>query len=128
MKTVYVAAAIIQKDGRVLATQRGYGEQAGGWEFPGGKLEAGETSLDACRREIREELGVELCDEELLCKVEHDYPAFHLDMDCYLCRIAHGEIFLHEHSNMAWVGADDIDRLDWLPADRGLVPLLKERL
>ncbi|ACV22178.1 (deoxy)nucleoside triphosphate pyrophosphohydrolase [Slackia heliotrinireducens] len=128
MKTIKVAAAIIQNNGKILATQRNYGDFAGGWEFPGGKLEDGETSLDACRREILEELEVELCDEEFLTKVEYDYPTFHLDMDCYLCKIARGEIVLHDHSHLAWVGKDDIDSVEWLPADAGLVPMLKAKL
>ena len=128
MKTIKVAAAIIVDNGRVLATQRGYGEYKDWWEFPGGKLEEGESSLDACRREIAEELGVDICNERFLVNVEWDYPEFHLWMDCYTCNIASATIEMREHEDMRWLSAGDIDSVRWLPADKIVVESIKAKV
>ncbi len=117
MKTIHVAAAIIQDGDRFLAAQRGYGDFKGGWEFPGGKLEPNEAADAACIREIQEELNVTVTDLKFLCTVEHDYDAFHLSMDCYLCRIDQGVIEDHEHEELRWFTIDEIWHIDWLPAD-----------
>lgn len=106
MKTIKVAAAIIQKDGKILSCQRGYGEFKDGWEFPGGKLEPGETGEQAIVREIQEELEVTIGDLDYLCTVEHDYDTFHLSMQCYLCTIVSGEIVELEHEDMRWLSTD----------------------
>lgn len=132
MKTVRVAAAIILQNGRVLAAQRGYGPFKGGWEFPGGKIEPGETPAQACAREIREELSVEVTDLWPFHAVEHDYqdadPAFHLAMDCFLCRIAAGTICDTEHERLRWLAPEDLGSVSWLPADIGLVERLRAHL
>ena len=128
MKTIKVAAAIIVDNGRVLATQRGYGEYKDWWEFPGGKLEEKESSLDACRREIAEELGVDICNERFLVNVEWDYPEFHLWMDCYICNIASTAIEMREHEDMRWLSAGDIDSVRWLPADKIVVESIKAKV
>ncbi len=132
MKTVRVAAAIILQNGRVLAAQRGYGPFKGGWEFPGGKIEPGETPAQACAREIREELSVEVTDLRPFLTVEHDYqdadPAFHLAMDCFLCRIAAGTICDTEHERLRWLAPEDLGSVSWLPADIGLVERLRAHL
>lgn len=125
MKQLDVAAAIIVKDNKILATQRKSGEFKDGWEFPGGKLEPGENSLDACRREIREELDVEIGDEKFLVNVGYDYPSFRLNMDCYFCRIISGDIALHDHEAMRWLSSEDIDSVGWLPADIKVVEAIK---
>lgn len=128
MKTIRVAAAIIQKDGKILAAQRGYGEFKDGWEFPGGKLEPGESGADACVREIREELHVEITELEHLCTVEHDYDTFHLSMECFTCSIASGTISDSEHENLKWLDPDDLWSVDWLPADVKVVTELERKL
>ena len=117
MKRIEVVAAIIHKDGAYLATQRGYGEFEGMWEFPGGKIEPGEGPEMALRREIMEELGVEIEVENLLCTVEHDYPNFHLKMHCYMCSITKGEIDLREHKSARWLAKESLESVEWLPAD-----------
>ena len=122
MKTVNVVAAVILKDGKVFATQRGYGEFKDGWEFPGGKVEAGESPEDALRREIREELETEINVGDLLDTVEYDYPAFHLSMMCYVCTIADGNLHLLEHEAAKWLDAGNLDSVEWLPADLSLIP------
>lgn len=122
MKTINVVAAVIMKDGKVLATQRGYGEFKDGWEFPGGKVEAGESPEDALRREIREELEVEVNVGDLIDTIEYDYPAFHLSMKCYACTIAGGSPHLLEHEAARWLSADQLDSVAWLPADITLIP------
>ena len=129
MKTINVAAAIIHRGNReFLCTQRGYGEYEGWWEFPGGKIEPGESPEAALRREIMEELGVEIAVGELLCTVEYDYPAFHLRMHCFMCRIAGGEIDLREHKSARWLTAETLDSVEWLPADVEVVDkLLKDK-
>ncbi|RHR26603.1 (deoxy)nucleoside triphosphate pyrophosphohydrolase [Clostridium sp. AF19-22AC] len=121
MKTIKVVAAIIIEDGKVFATQRGYGEFKDGWEFPGGKTEPDETSEDAVVREIKEELDTEVEVIELLDTVEYDYPKFHLSMDCFICRIKSGDLVLKEHEAAKWLTKETLDSLDWLPADMGLV-------
>ena len=117
MKTIEVAAAIIVKDNRIFATQRGYGEFKDGWEFPGGKIEEGETPQQALVREIQEELDTEVEVGDLLGTVEYDYPTFHLSMQCFLCRIKSGRLNLKEHEAARWLAEDELDSVDWLPAD-----------
>lgn len=121
MKTIEVAAAIIVKDGKVFATQRGYGEWQGWWEFPGGKIEAGECPEDALVREIREELDAEIEVGELLETVEWDYPDFHLTMHCFVCSLVSDSFHLNEHEAAAWLTRGTIRSVRWLPADEGLV-------
>lgn len=121
-KTKRVAAAIIQSGERILSCQRGYGDLKDGWEFPGGKVEPGETSEQACRREIEEELGCRLGTMWYLDTVEHDYQDFHLSMDCYVAYLAPGqEPHLLEHEGARWLSQAELLDVDWLPADRGLV-------
>lgn len=122
MKTINVVAAVIMKEGRVFATQRGYGEFKDGWEFPGGKVEAGESPEEALCREIREELEVEVNVGDLIDTIEYDYPAFHLSMKCYACTIAGGSPHLLEHEAARWLSADQLDSVAWLPADITLIP------
>ena len=118
MKTIEVVAAIIQdEDGRVLATQRGYGEFEGWWEFPGGKIEPGESHTTALVREIWEELSVMIMPDKWLCTVEYDYPNFHLTMHCALCHITQGRVQLNEHASAKWLAKDELNSLQWLPAD-----------
>lgn len=121
MKTVRVVAAIIINDGKVFATQRGYGEFKDGWEFPGGKIDAGETPEEALVREIKEELDTEVEVKELLETVEYDYPKFHLSMDCFICKIKAGELVLKEHEASKWLTKETLDSVEWLPADLGLI-------
>ena len=122
MKTINVVAAVIMKEGKVFATQRGYGEFKDGWEFPGGKVEAGESPEEALRREIREELEVEVNVGDLIDTIEYDYPAFHLSMKCFACTIAGGSPHLLEHEAARWLSADQLDSVAWLPADITLIP------
>ena len=122
MKTINVVAAVIMKEGKEFATQRGYGEFKDGWEFPGGKVEAGESPEEALRREIREELEVEVNVGDLIDTIEYDYPAFHLSMKCYACTIAGGSPHLLEHEAARWLSADQLDSVAWLPADITLIP------
>lgn len=128
MKTINVVAAVIMKDGKVFATQRGYGEFKDGWEFPGGKVEAGESPEEALRREIREELEVEINVGDLIDTIEYDYPAFHLSMKCYACTIAGGSPHLLEHEAARWLSADQLDSVAWLPADITLIPKIADLL
>ncbi|MDD6191369.1 MAG: 8-oxo-dGTP diphosphatase MutT, partial [Firmicutes bacterium] len=123
--TIEVAAAIIVKDNKVFATQRGYGEFKDGWEFPGGKLEPGESAREALVREIREELDVDIRVGRLLETVEYDYPKFHLTMHCFICELLSEEIVLKEHEDARWLKEDELDTVDWLPADVGLINKLK---
>lgn len=122
MKTINVVAAVIMKESKVFATQRGYGEFKDGWEFPGGKVEAGESPEEALCREIREELEVEVNVGDLIDTIEYDYPAFHLSMKCYACTIAGGSPHLLEHEASRWLSADQLDSVAWLPADITLIP------
>lgn len=125
MKQIEVVAAIIHRDGAYFATQRGYGEFGGMWEFPGGKIEPGESQETALKREIQEELGVDITIGELLCTTEYDYPTFHLTMHCYLCSVASGEIELREHKSAQWLTAETLDTVEWLPADREIIAMLR---
>ena len=127
MKTIEVVAAIIKQDDKVFATQRGYGDYAGGWEFPGGKVEPHEAPEDAIVREIHEELEATIAVDKFVTTVDWDYPTFHLTMHCYLAHVADGELKLLEHSAAKWVGEDDIDSVDWLPADVLVVNAIKEQ-
>lgn len=126
MKTVCVAAAVIIEDGKIFATQRGYGAYKDGWEFPGGKIEAGETAEQALVREIREELDTEIEVGKLLAGVEYDYPEFHLSMQCFLCRIKSGSLTLREHEAARWLTGENLDSVEWLPADKAVTEKLKE--
>lgn len=128
MKTVKVVAAIIINNNRVFATQRGYGEFKDGWEFPGGKIEPGETPQEALVREIKEELDTEIEVKDYLETVEYDYPEFHLSMDCFFCRIKSGELVLKEHEAAKWLTAETLDSVDWLPADKGLIEQIRNRI
>ena len=125
---VKVVAAIIIDDNKVFATQRGYGDFKGGWEFPGGKVEANETPVDALKREIMEELNVSIDIKEFLHTVEYDYPKFHLSMDCFICVIVSGELVLKEHEGAKWLTKDSLYSVDWLPADIELIPLIEKVL
>lgn len=124
MRVIEVAASIIYKDGAYFATQRGYGEFEGMWEFPGGKIEPGESREVALRREIQEELGGDIVIEKFLCTTNYDYPSFHLTMHCYLCNIASGEIELREHKSARWLTAETLDSVEWLPADKEVIDKL----
>lgn len=121
MKTIEVVAAIIVRDGKVFATRRGYGKWQGWWEFPGGKIEAGESPEDALVREIREELDAEIAVGDLVETVEWDYPDFHLTMHCFLCSLLSESMHLNEHEAAAWLTPETLDSVRWLPADEELV-------
>ncbi len=122
MKRIEVVAAIIHDaEGRIFATQRGYGEFKDGWEFPGGKMEAGETPEEALRREIWEELKTRIEVERLVETVEWDYPQFHLTMHCYLCRVESGRLELKEHEAARWLAKEELGSVDWLPADLQII-------
>jgi 8-oxo-dGTP diphosphatase len=125
MKRIEVVAAIIRKEGRIFATQRGYGEWKDWWEFPGGKMEPGETPEEALKREIREELSTEIRVDDLLCTVEYDYPKFHLTLHCYLCSLVTGALHLNEHEAARWLANDELDSVKWLPADREVIEKIK---
>ena len=121
MKTIEVVAAIIIRDGKIFATQRGYGEWKGWWEFPGGKIEPGECPQEALVREIREELDAEIEVGELLETIEWDYPDFHLKMHCFICSLVSESVHLNEHEAAAWLTRETLRSVKWLPADEGLV-------
>ena len=123
-KHIAVVAAIFVRDCRIFATQRGYGEWKDWWEFPGGKIEPGESPEDALKREIREELATEIEVDELLTTVEYDYPKFHLTMHCYLCTIISGDLSLLEHEDARWLALDELDCVKWLPADKDVIEKL----
>ena len=123
-KHIEVVAAIIVRDDRIFATQRGYGEWKDWWEFPGGKMETGEAPEEALKREIREELATEIEVDELLATVEYDYPKFHLTMHCYLCTIISGDLSLLEHEDARWLAIDELDSVKWLPADKDVIEKL----
>ena len=127
MKQIEVVAAIIRKDDKIFATQRGYGEWKDWWEFPGGKMEAGETPEEALKREIREELSTEISVNEFLCTVEYDYPLFHLKMYCFLCSLLTEALHLNEHEAAKWLTKDELDSVKWLPADLLVIDALKSR-
>ena len=121
MKTINVVAALIVHDGRIFATQRGYGEWQGWWEFPGGKVESGEAPEDALVREIREELATEIRMDRYVSTIEWDYPAFHLSMRCYLCSVVSGSLTLLEHEAAAWLDREHLRSVQWLPADETII-------
>ena len=130
MKTVKVVAAVIKEvndngEPIIFATQRGYGEFKDGWEFPGGKIEEGETSQAALQREIMEELDTEIAVGELIDTIEYDYPTFHLSMDCFWCEIVSGELKLKEHENAKWLTKEHLDEVEWLPADVILIDKIR---
>lgn len=127
-KTIYVVAAIIQSNHKIFATQRGYGEFKDGWEFPGGKIEQSEMPEQALVREIREELDTEIEVGELFDTVEYDYPQFHLSMQCFLCTIKAGDPVLKEHEAARWLSGEELDSVDWLPADKDLIEKLKHAI
>lgn len=124
MKTYKVVAAIIRDGNKVLATQRGYGEYKDWWEFPGGKIEVGETPEQAIQREIHEELAADIEVERPVIDVSYDYPSFHLDMRCFLCKLESG-VTLLEHEAAKWLSADDIESVNWLPADEEVVATIR---
>lgn len=125
LKKVEVVAAVIRDKDKIFATQRGYGEFKDGWEFPGGKMEPGETPQQALVREIKEELDTEIEVQELIDTVEYDYPTFHLTMHCFWARIKEGNLILKEHEAAKWLTKDTLNTVDWLPADEGLIEQLK---
>lgn len=128
MKTVNVVAAIIRDGNKIFATQRGYGEYKDRWEFPGGKIEQGETPQQALVREIKEELDTEIDVGDLLTTIEYDYPQFHLSMQCFWCQIIEGTPVLKEHEAARWLDLEHIDSVDWLPADQSIIVLIKEKM
>lgn len=128
MKQIEVVAAILKDGDKILATQRGYGTFKGGWEFPGGKMEEGETREEALIREIKEELAAEISIHSYFMTVEYDYPEFHLTMHCYLCELKGEELKLLEHSACKWLSKEELDSVPWLPADVEIIEKLKESL
>ena len=126
MKTVKVVAAVIREKDKIFATARGYGDLKGDWEFPGGKIEDGETPQEALRREILEELDTEICVGELIDTIEYDYPTFHLSMDCFWCSILKGSLILNEAEASRWLSKEELDSVPWLPADIHLISKIKE--
>ena len=128
MKTVKVAAAVIRSGEKVFATQRGYGEFKDGWEFPGGKIEPGETAQEALAREILEELDAEICVGALIDTIEYDYPAFHLSMDCFWCEPVSETFVLKEHEAARWLSASELDSVEWLPADVTIIEKVRASL
>ena len=128
MKTIKVVDAIIKDDDRIFATQRGYGEFKDGWEFPGGKVEAGETPQKALKREIMEELETMISVGELIDTIEYDYPNFHLSMDCFWCKIVSGKLVLKEAEDARWLTKDMLDSVEWLPADVALIEKIRAQI
>lgn len=128
MKTIEVVAAIIVADGKVFSTQRGYGEFKDMWEFPGGKMEPGETPQQALKREIKEELATEIEVGDFIHTIEYDYPNFHLTMHCYVCSVVSGNLQLLEHEAAKWLTKSELDTVDWLPADLIIIPMIRELL
>lgn len=127
MKQIEVVAAVICHKGKYFATQRGYGEFKDYWEFPGGKMESGETREEALKREIREELDTEISIDTFLTTVEYPYPAFHLIMYCFFCSVRSGHLVLKEHENAAWLSLEELDNVNWLPADVEVVKAIKHQ-
>ena len=128
MKTIKVVAAVIRDKNRIFATQRGYGDLKGGWEFPGGKIEIGETPQEALKREIMEELDTEVEVKELFDTVEYDYPKFHLSMDCFICKIKKGNLVLKEHEDARWLTKEQLGEVEWLPADMKLIEKINVKM
>lgn len=128
MKTIKVVAAVIKRNNKIFVTQRGYGEFKDGWEFPGGKVEKGETKEEALIREIKEELDTVIKVDSYLDTIEYDYPDFHLSMDCFICSIVEGNLVLKEHEDSKWIKKEEIDTLNWLPADLIILDKVKERM
>ena len=133
MKTIRVVAAVIKAVNEygepiIFATQRGYGEFKGGWEFPGGKIEVGETSQEALKREIVEALDIEISVGELIDTIEYDYPEFHLSMDCFWCEIVNGNLVLKEHEDARWLTKEQLDDVEWLPADIILIEKIRKAM
>lgn len=133
MKTVRVVAAVIKAENEkgqpiIFATQRGYGDLKGGWEFPGGKIEEGETPQEALKREIMEELDTEISVGDLIDTIEYDYPTFHLSMDCFWCEIIKGDLVLKEHEAAKWLRMDELDSVEWLPADVTIIKSIIEKV
>ena len=128
MKTIRVVAAVIRCEDKIFATARGYGEFKGQWEFPGGKVEAGETPQQALVREIKEELETDIKVGELIGTIEYDYPAFHLSMDCFWCEVIEGKLVLKEAEDAKWLSKDELDSVQWLPADITLIERLKREI
>ena len=128
MKVIRVAAAVIRRGDRIFAVQRGYGEYKDGWEFPGGKIEPGETAREALEREIMEELDTRIEVGSLIDTIEYDYPLFHLSMDCFWCSILDGKLTLLEAEDSRWLTGDSLYSVDWLPADRSLIPVIESEL
>ncbi|MCR4612135.1 MAG: (deoxy)nucleoside triphosphate pyrophosphohydrolase [Lachnospiraceae bacterium] len=128
MKIIRVVAAIIKQNGKILATQRGYGEFKDGWEFPGGKIEEGESPQEALKREILEELDTEIKVGELIDRIEYDYPTFHLSMDCFWCEVISGDLVLKEHEAMKWLDKENLYSVKWLPADVSLIGIISEMM
>ena len=126
MKHIEVVAAIIRKGGKIFATQRGYGDWKDWWEFPGGKMEPGETPEEALKREIKEELSADISVDEFITTVEYDYPAFHLTMHCYLCTLLDEAMHLNEHEAARWLSKAELRSVKWLPADLEVVDRMKE--
>lgn len=128
MKTIEVVAAVIRHGDQIFATQRGYGEFEGGWEFPGGKMELGETPQEALVREIEEELDTEIEVGDLIETVEYDYPSFHLRMHCFFCSVKSGHLVLKEHEAAKWLTKETLDSVAWLPADQGIIEKIRQAL
>ncbi len=128
MKTIKVVAAVIRKDNMVFATERGYGDFKDMWEFPGGKIEPGEDSKSALKREIKEELDTTIEVEDYIDTIEYDYPTFHLSMECYWCSVKEGKLTLLEHENAKWLDKDTLLSVNWLPADLTIIDKVKEGL
>ena len=128
MKTIQVVAAVIHSGNKVFAVQRGYGEFKDGWEFPGGKIEPAETPAQALTREIQEELQTEIQVEDCIDTIEYDYPSFHLSLHCYWCSVTSGKLTLLEAEDARWLNKDELDSVDWLPADRILIQKIREQM
>ena len=128
MKTIKVVAAVIRDGDKIFATQRGYGDLKGGWEFPGGKIEEGETPQEALKREIMEELDTEIEVGELIDTIEYDYPEFHLSMGCYWCSVVSGNLVLKEHEAARWLTKDKLISVEWLPADIRLIDIIQKEV
>ena len=128
MKSIEVVAAIIKKDNKIFATQRGSGEFQGGWEFPGGKIEPGETPQNALKREIMEELRTEISVGDLIETIEYDYPTFHLSMDCFWAETVSGNLVLKEHLDAKWLRKDELNSVEWLPADESLIESIMKKM